>query len=362
MSFHLTVDLVSRQLLRWSGKRRGLGFAFAGLALIVLAAAPAAVVMDAAAQTGAGEHVGGAKPAEMRRVALVIGNANYVKGNALANPINDATDICNALQRLEFEVLCYYDVPNRRAFKQHIHDFQVRLGRGVAGVFYYAGHGVQVGRENYLIPTQVNMVKKQDIEDETVSFGYIMGALEEGQSDFNLVVLDACRDNPFRGFTRAMTRGLAPLTEAPAGSIVLYATAANERAFDGSGRNSPFAKHMLANIGRPGIPIEQLIKDVSRGVQDETFRKEGHRQTPFSYGSFTGEFCFAGCGVAVSAASAAQLKSQEEEMVRLRREKAQLEVQIAGRNGQSNSGKEKSRKEPPPATPGTPKADIPAAF
>jgi uncharacterized caspase-like protein len=349
-------------LLRWSGKRRGSGFAFAELALILLAAAPAAVAMDAAAQTAAGEHVGGAKPAEMRRVALVIGNANYVKGNALANPINDATDICNALQRLEFEVLCYYDVPNRRAFKQHIHDFQVRLGRGVAGVFYYAGHGVQVGRENYLIPTQANIVNKQDIEDETVSFGYIMGVLEEGQSDFNLVVLDACRDNPFRGFTRAMTRGLAPLTEAPAGSIVLYATAANERAFDGSGRNSPFAKHMLANIGRPGIPIEQLIKDVSRGVQDETFREEGHRQTPFSYGSFTGEFCFAGCAVPVSAASAAQLKSQEEEMERLRREKAQLEAQIASRNEQSNSGKEKSRKEPPPATPGTPKADIPAAF
>src|SRR6266566_2468671 len=285
MSFHLTVDLVSRQLLRWSGKRRGSGFAFAALALILLAAAPAAVVMDAAAQTGAGEHVGGAKPAEMRRVALVIGNANYVKGNALANPINDATDICNALQRLKFEVLCYYDVPNRRAFMQHIHDFQV-------------------GRENYLIPTQANIVNKQGIEDQTVSFGYIMDALEQGQSDFNLVVLDACRDNPFRGFTRAMTRG----------------------------------------------------------VQDETFREEGHRQTPFSYGSFTGEFCFAGCAVPVSAATAAQLKSREEEMERLRREKAQLEAQIASRNEQSNSGKEKSRKEPPPATPGTPKADIPAAF
>jgi hypothetical protein len=97
---------VSRQLLRWSGKRRGTGFAFATLALILLAAAPVAVATDAAAQAATGEHAGGAKPAEMRRVALVIGNANYVKGNALANPINDATDICNALQRLEFEVLC----------------------------------------------------------------------------------------------------------------------------------------------------------------------------------------------------------------------------------------------------------------
>ena len=350
-----------RQLLRWSGKRRGSGFAFAALALI-LAAAPVAVATDAAAQTAAGEHVGGAKPAEMRRVALVIGNANYVKGNALANPINDATDVCNTLQRLEFEVLCYYDVPNRRAFEQHIHDFQVRLGRGVAGVFYYAGHGVQFGRENYLIPTQAHIVNTQHIEDEAVSLGYIMGALEEGQSNFNLVVLDACRDNPFRGFTRAMTRGLAPLTEAPPGSIVLYATAANERAFDGSGRNSPFAKQLLANIGRPGIPIEQLIKDVSRGVQDETFRQEGHRQTPFSYGSFTGEFCFAGCAVPVGAASAAQLKSQEEEMERLRQEKAQLEAQIASRNEQSNSGKGKSRKDALPAVRGAPKADIPATF
>jgi hypothetical protein len=322
----------------------------AGLALILLAVAPA-IAVDA-----------GAKPTEMRRVALVIGNANYANASALANPINDATDICNALRRLEFEVLCYYDVPSRRAFEQHIQDFQVRLGRGVAGVFYYAGHGVQVARENYLIPTRANIVNKQDIEDKAVSLGYIMGALAEAQSDFNLVVLDACRDNPFRGFTRAMTRGLAPLTEAPAGSIVLYATAANERAFDGSGRNGPFAKHLLANLGRRGISIEQLIKDVSRGVQDETFREEGHRQTPFSYGSFTGEFCFAGCAVPLPAVSAAQLKSQEEEMERLRREKAQLETQIASRNEQSNPGKEKSRKEPPPATRGAPKADIPAAF
>ena len=297
----------------------------------------------------------------MRRVALVIGNANYVNGNALANPINDATDICNALRRMKFEVLCYYDVPSRRAFEQHIHDFQVRLGRGVASVFYYAGHGVQVSRENYLIPTQANIVNRRGLEDEAVSLGYLMSALKDGQSDFNFVVLDACRDNPFRGFTRAMTPGLAPLTEAPAGSIVLYATAANERAFDGSGRNSPFAKHLLANIARPGISIEQLIKDVSRGVQDETFREERHRQTPFTYGSFTGEFCFAGCAVPVSAASAAQLKSQEVEMERLRREKAQLEAQIASRNARSNPGNEKSRKEAPLATV-APRADIPGAF
>jgi len=205
------------------------------------------------------------------------------------------------------------------------------------------------------------MVKKQDIEDETVSFGYIMGALEQGQSDFNLVVLDACRDNPFRGLTRAVTRGLAPLTEAPAGSIVLYATAANERAFDGSGRNSPFAKHMLANIGRPGFPSSSSSRTSAAACRTRPSARRGtgrrHSAMDRSRASSALRVCRSGVG---RFGGAAQIPG--EEMERLRREKAQLEVQIAGRNEQSNSGKEKSRKEPPPATPGAPKADIPAAF
>lgn len=281
---------------------------------LVLAAALAAVLpLRAAPQEPAANT--------QRRIALVVGNGHYVEVSPLDNPLHDAADMCQALKDLGFEAMCYQDIRTRREFKDHLQEFVDRLRGGkAAGVIYYAGHGVQIDGENYLIPTQARIRRKEDIEDETISLRYIMSSLADAQNDFNLVVLDACRDNPFtRGFSRAITRGLAPMSDTPSGSLVLYATAANDQASDGDGRNSPFARHLLANIRQPGMPVETLIKRVIAGVEADT-QKSGHRQVPFNYGSFTGDFCFAGCIDPAARESA--------EIERLRQEKAELQRRL----------------------------------
>lgn len=258
------------------------------------------------------------------RVALVVGNGRYAGMPMLPNALNDAADVCAALRELKFDTTCVTDVATRRDFKREIQAFRARLGPGTAAVFYYAGHGLQLDGENHLLPTQAQIQRKEDVEDETLALPYLMAALDDSRADFMLVVLDACRNSPFaRGFSRSTTRGLAPVSDVPAGSLVLYSTAANDTASDGEGgaRNSPFAKHLLANIRQPGLSVESMIKRVSVGVQQETLRAGGRRQVPFTYGSFAGEFCFAGC-----AAAAPDLEAEAE---RLRRERAALERERA---------------------------------
>ncbi|MCR5884873.1 caspase family protein [Rhizobacter sp. J219] len=267
-----------------------------------------------------------AAPAELKRVALVVGNARYTGVPVLVNTLNDADDMCKALRELKFEVLCVRDLKSRRDFKRAVQDFTSKLGTGVAGLFYYAGHGLQIDGENYLVPTDARIDKKEDVEDETVSLRYVMAALDEARADFSFIILDACRNSPFtRGFTRAVNRGLAAVSDTPTGSLVLYSTAANDTASDGpSGqRNSPFTKHLLTHMKQPGLTVEAMIKKVSAGVQNDTQVQGGKRQVPFSYGSFTGEFCFAGCASPTEQAETARLRKEREAL-----EKAQAELAL----------------------------------
>lgn len=269
-----------------------------------------------------------------KRVALVVGNAAYRGGQQLPNAANDAEDLCKALRKLAFDVQCVRDVKSRRDFKRMVQDFRAKLGPGVAGLFYYAGHGIQVDGDNFLLPTEAVIDAREDVEDESLSLRYLMQTLDEAGNGFNLIILDACRNNPFtRGFSRATQRGLAPVSDAPSGSIVLYSTAANDVASDGARgeRNSPFAKHLLSFIDKPGLTVETLIKRVSAAVQQETERISRRRQVPFTYGSFTGEFCFAGCR---DPEAEARARREREELDRRRRE---IEAREAGtapaRNG-----------------------------
>lgn len=286
---------------------------------LVAACLPAAMAATAQARTAAA-------PAEPRRVALVVGNARYTGVPVLVNTLNDAEDMCKALRELKFDVLCVRDLKTRRDFKRAVQDFTAKLGSGAAGLFYYAGHGLQIDGENYLVPTDARIDKKEDVEDETVSLRYVMAALDEARADFSFIILDACRNSPFtRGFTRAVNRGLAAVSDTPTGSLVLYSTAANDTASDGpSGqRNSPFTKHLLANMKQPGLTVESMIKKVSAGVQADTQSTGGKRQVPFSYGSFTGEFCFAGCASPTEQAETARLRKEREAL-----EKAQAELAL----------------------------------
>jgi uncharacterized caspase-like protein len=253
------------------------------------------------------------------RFALVIGNAAYENAPALKNPVNDATDMCAALRRVGFMTTCHLDVRDRAEFDAHLRDYVDQLRPNSVGVFYYSGHGVQAGSANFLIPTRVQP-ETATADPLRVLYGVddLFARLRNAPTRFQLVILDACRTDLFgstpsesagrgpsstapSGLTRALatvahaSSGLAPITDAPPSTIVLYATASKEAAYDGDGRNGPLTKHVLAHIGARGLPIEEFIKRVTYGVENETMRNYHKRQTPFIYGSFSGKFCFAGC-------------------------------------------------------------------
>ncbi|MEO8153894.1 MAG: caspase family protein [Rhizobacter sp.] len=253
------------------------------------------------------------------RVALVIGNAAYDNVVPLVNPAHDAADMCSALKKLGFKTLCHTNVRDREEFEAHVKEYVDLLDAKTAGVFYYSGHGVQAGNENYLIPTQVQM--KSATEDPTRALYAIDDLFErlgKRRTQFQLVILDACRADLFspapsrssRAPSAATSRstlvralegvahagnGLQPIKDAPRGTIVLYATASKDTAFDGEGRNGPLTRHILDQIDTQGIFVEEFIKRVTVGVEAETLKKYRKRQTPFTYGSFGGKFCFAGC-------------------------------------------------------------------
>ena len=141
------------------------------------------------------------------RIALVIGNANYQE-DSLSNPRNDATDIANALRGLGFEVTLRLDV-NLRAMEDAIDDFNRQLRQGGVGVFYYAGHGVQVNGENYLIPLDAQLSRQNDVRYETLPLGKVLNAMEASATQVNVVIIDACRDNPFYRRWRSGNRSLS---------------------------------------------------------------------------------------------------------------------------------------------------------
>jgi uncharacterized caspase-like protein len=253
------------------------------------------------------------------RFALVIGNSAYENAPALNNPVNDAADMCAALRRVGFTTTCHLDVRDRAEFDAHLKAYVEQLRPNSVGVFYYSGHGVQAGSANFLIPTQVRP-ETATADPLRVLYGVddLFASLRSAPTRFQLVILDACRTDlfastpsasPGRGpssaapstLTRALETvaharsGLAPITDAPPSTMVLYATASKEAAYDGDGRNGPLTKHVLAHIGTRGLPVEEFIKRVTYGVENETMRTYSKRQTPFIYGSFSGKFCFAGC-------------------------------------------------------------------
>jgi uncharacterized caspase-like protein len=255
-----------------------------------------------------------------KRLALVIGNAAYINAPALKNPVNDAADMCAALQKVRFKALCHTDVRSREEFDSHVKAYVDGLTPSTVGVIYYSGHGVQVNGANYLIPTQVQP-KSASENPLQVLYGIndLYARLRERPTKFQLIILDACRTDLFEPAPRASgnssgpnpgaksalvlsletfsraSSGLAAITDAPVNTTVLYATASKEAAFDGVGRNGPLTKHILRHIDAKGVEVKQFISRVTAGVTNETERDYRLRQTPFSYGSFSGEFCFAGC-------------------------------------------------------------------
>jgi uncharacterized caspase-like protein len=217
------------------------------------------------------------------QLALVIGNAGY-KGAPLANPLNDARDVAAALRACGFEVLTGED-RTQRQMKELIRQFGQKLRQGVVGVFYFAGHGIQANGRNYLIPIGATINAAAEIEYEAVEAGFVLAQMEEAHTRLNVVILDACRNNPYaRGF-RTDTRGLASVRNAPSGTLIAYATAADDVAADGGGRNGLYTGELLTNLKQPGLTLEKVFRRTRTNVRS----KSGGKQVPYEYTSVEGE-------------------------------------------------------------------------
>lgn len=255
-----------------------------------------------------------ASPPAPARVALVLGNAAYQNATPLVNPAHDAEDMCAALKKLGFRTLCHQNLRDRAEFDARVREYAALLGPETVGVVYYSGHGVQAGNANFLIPTQTQVRANENPLAALYGVDELFERIGRQRTRFQLVILDACRDDLFapapragagRGVATPLVKslevvaragnGLQPIKDAPAGTLVLYATASKDTAFDGEGRNGPLTKHILAHIGTRGIVVEDFFKRVISGVEQETAQAYRKRQSPFIYGSFSGRFCFAGC-------------------------------------------------------------------
>jgi len=255
------------------------------------------------------------------RYALVIGNSAY-KDKPLKNPANDAKDMAKTLQRLGFDVQLKTDVA-QRDMEEAIREFGLRLKRGGVGLFYFAGHGVQVQGVNYLVPVGAKISSESDAKFECVDAGRVLGKMEDAGNELNIVILDACRNNPFARSFRSAESGLARM-DAPTGSIVAYATAPNSVASDGKGANGMYTKYLLQNITTPGIPIEEVFKRVRIGVMSET----GKKQVPWESSSIAGYFYVAGQPQQPMSISSQQSAGQS--TAAQRQQEQQLKEYIAG--------------------------------
>jgi len=222
---------------------------------------------------------------DKKRVALVVGNSNYGVG-FLKNPKNDATDIAKELRGLGFSVILKVDA-NQQQMDAAVVRFGTELSEGGIGLFYYAGHGVQVNGSNYLIPIAASINEEKDVKYKALNLSVVLDEMRDAQTGLNVVIIDACRDNPLPKSSRSSTRGLARI-ESPSGTIILYATSPGSVAFDGDGRNGLFSKHLLKYMSTPNSSIESVIKQVSRDVKLES----NNKQTPWMESSFTGDFYF----------------------------------------------------------------------
>jgi len=222
------------------------------------------------------------------RLALVIGNGDYPQA-PLRNPVNDAALMTETLRRVGFEVEEFLNA-DRRGLTKAFHAFADRLnqaGDGTVALIYYAGHGAQLRGENYLIPVDARIEEQLDIEIEGVRASSLLEILNQTGNRLNIVVFDACRNNPFVSGTRSASRGLARM-DAPTGTLLAYSTAPGRTAVDGDGRNSPYTRALARTILAEGLKVEEVFKRVRISVMERT----DEQQIPWESSSLTGDFYF----------------------------------------------------------------------
>ncbi|MDO9414749.1 caspase family protein [Pararhizobium sp.] len=231
------------------------------------------------------------------RVALVVGNSDYASVPKLPNPVNDAAAIGQSLSRLDFDVTVTTNL-GKADLERQLADFSDKARDADIAVVFYAGHGIEMGGENYLIPVDATLKSDNRIKFETVSLNDILSTIEGGKG-LKLVLLDACRDNPFAAAMtgskiRSVKRGLARVETTP-GVYVSYAAAAGTTADDGDAKHSPYTEALLANLEQPGVELNFLFRKVAAYVHQKT----AGRQTPFEYGRLPDESIFLKAPVAL---------------------------------------------------------------
>ena len=236
-------------------------------------------------KAGQSEDSRGLKATEERRTALVIGNADYPIA-PLGNPVNDAQDMAEQLRASNFEVNLLTNV-DRKQMVLAIRKFGKDIKKGGAGLFYYAGHGIQINGENFMIPIDAEPEEEHEVPLESVGVQRILGYMDSADNALNIVILDACRNNPFSRSFRSSTKGLAQM-DAPSGTMIAYATAPGSVAADGTGRNGLYTEKLLEQISVPGLEVGQMFRQVRAGVSVETNGK----QIPWESTSLTGDFYF----------------------------------------------------------------------
>ena len=227
-------------------------------------------------------------PVKSRRVALVLGNSGYTSVAALPNPRRDAALVADALRSNGFQSVSVANDLTRENLFDALRTFAAVAEKAEWALVYYAGHGIEVGGVNYLIPVDAKLATDRDVQFEAVPLDYILGAVE-GAKRLRVVLLDACRDNPFAArmrrinASRSIGRGFASI-EPEAGTLVVYAAKHGQTAADGDGANSPFASAVVKRLMTPGLEIRKLFDLVRDDVMETTSR----RQQPYTYGSVPG--------------------------------------------------------------------------
>lgn len=225
-------------------------------------------------------------PALAARLALVIGNRDYSVG-ALKNPINDATSVASNLNSLGFQVTLVRNL-KRDEIGRTIDAFSARIRAGDDVVVFYAGHGLQVKGVNYLPAVDASIRSESDVALNSINLNQFLDRLDEAKAGVRLLLIDACRDNPFGRAFRSASRGLARIEGAPSGTLMQFATRPGGLASDGTGANGLYTTHLLKHLRTPGIAVESMLKRVATGVRQES----SGEQQPWVEGALDGEFYF----------------------------------------------------------------------
>lgn len=247
-------------------------------------AATATAAPDAAADAGADGAPIAAQPEQ--RLALIIGNAGY-KSGPLLNPVNDVRAMAVKLQQLGFTVIKKENA-SLEEMMASVRDFGSQLANGGVGLFYYAGHGVQSKGLNYLVPVDADIRSEDELATRAYNANEVLEKMDTAKNRINMVILDACRDNPFASKFRSGGRGLASLDQAPSGTLVAYATSPGSTASDGTGANGLYTEQLLQEMSVQGAKLEEVFKRVRVQVKE---RSEG-KQLPWEMSSVTGDFYF----------------------------------------------------------------------